>query len=87
MQNRKIRTLRTLPRLLLHLLLTHLLHTMRTRHVPPPLHPGPRQHALLPRFQMRELVDVDARPPGRRHPAPVRDIRYRALIAHQVPGR
>ena len=39
---RKILTLRGLLRMLLHLLFTHLLHPMRTRHMPPLLHPWPR---------------------------------------------
>ena len=73
--------------MLLHLLLTHLLHPMRTRHVPPPLHPRPRQHPLLPRLEMRELVNVDARPSGRRHPAPVRDVGNGASVADQVARR
>lgn len=82
-----VRTFRTLLRMLLHLLLTHLLHAMRTRHMPSPLHPRPRQHPPLPRLQMRELIDIDARPSGGRDPAPVRDVGYRASVADQVAGR
>ena len=70
--------------MLLHLLLTHILHPMRARHVPPPFHPWPRQHPLLPRLQMRELVDIDARPSGRRHPAPVCDVGNGAFVADQI---
>lgn len=36
---------------------------------------------------MRELIDVNARPRGGRHPAPVRDVRYRAPVADQITGR
>ena len=36
---------------------------------------------------MRELIDVHARPRRGRHPAPVRDVRYRAPVADQIPGR
>lgn len=72
--------------MLLHLFLTHLLHAMRTRHMPPPLHPRPRQHPILPRLQMRELINFDARPSGGCDPAPVRDVCYCALLADEVAG-
>lgn len=36
---------------------------------------------------MREFVNVNARPCGGCHPAPVRDVRYRALVANQITGR
>ena len=86
-QKYKKPTLGPLLRLLLHLLLAHLLHPMRTRHMPSPLHPRPRQHPLLPLLQMRELIDVDAGPCGRGDPAPVRNVSYRALVTYQVSGR
>ena len=73
--------------MLLHLLLTHVLHPMRTRHMPSLLNPWPRQHPLLPRLQMREFIDIDARPSSGCHPAPVRDVSNRAFVADQVARR
>ena len=57
---------------------------MRTRDMPPLLDARSLQHPFLPRLQLRELIDVDARPAGSVDPAPMRDIRYRALAADQV---
>ena len=36
---------------------------------------------------MRELINIDARPPGGRHPAPMRDVSYRAFITYEVARR
>lgn len=36
---------------------------------------------------MRELIDIDARPSSRCHPAPVRDVSNRAFVADQVARR
>lgn len=78
--------LRTLLRMFLRLLLTHVLHAMRTRHVPSFLHPRPHQHPVVPRLQMWELIDIDARPSSRCDPTPVRDVRYCALVSYQIAG-
>lgn len=56
------------------------------RHMPTLLDSRPAQHALLPRLEMGELVEVDARPASGRHPPPVRDVRDGDVVADQVPG-
>ena len=75
-------------RMSLHLLLVRqqLLHLMRRRHMPPFLHSFPPQHPLLPRFQIRELVDFHPCPSSSRHPAPVRNVSNRALVSDQIAG-
>lgn len=68
-------------------ILQHLLDTMPIRHMPALLHRRPGHHPLLPLLQMREFVQLDPGPPGRRHPPPMRNIRNRALAADQIAGR
>lgn len=67
------------------LILQHLLNSMPIRHMPAPLHPRPRQHPLIPLFQMLELLNIHPSPPSSRHPPPMRYIRYRALLSYQIP--
>lgn len=79
---------RSLSSVLLRLLLVleNIPDGVAVRHMPPLLDGGPAQHALLPRLEMGELVEVDARPAGGRHPPPVRDVRDGDVVADQVPG-
>jgi len=57
--------------MLLHLrwILAQLLYPMRVGNVSPLLDPGSLQHPLIPRFQCRELVDIDAGPEGACYPS------------------
>ncbi len=59
---------------------------MQTQHMPSPLHPQPLQHPLLPRFQMRKVLDNDPRPASSRDPTPVRDICCCTFIAYEIFG-
>jgi len=63
-----------------------LLHLIRIRNVRPLLHRLALPHPLLPRLQRREILNLDPRPPSRRHPAPVRDIGDSAFAADEVVG-
>ncbi len=66
------------------LILHHLPHPMRIRHMPPFLDPRPRQHPIRPSLQRRKLLQLDARPRPSLNPPPMRNIRNRALIPDQI---
>lgn len=59
---------------------------MRRRHMAALLDARARSHALLPRLEMRELIDIHVRPTSGRHPAPVRDVRDGNVVTDQIPG-
>lgn len=82
--NPPLRLLRNLLRL--GLILQNLLDSMRTRHMSTLLDALPSSHSFLPRLEIRELLDIDSRPPGRSNPSPMRDIRNTDVITNKIPG-
>jgi len=77
-----------LRRMALHLLLVlqELLHLVRVWDISTLLESWPTPHSLLPRLEMREIVNVDPSPSRGADPTPMRNVRDRTLVRDDVIG-